>query len=270
MKKASQALKQSRPAYHQLIEFYEQVFMLQEDVKSRIFIAPIVIPLEILSIKQQENLPLLAVSEFRVDIEAANHVLNKLCQIAQNANPAMALSAKMLIENGKPDAETLFTASLDEYADRFGELENESGIDRNMLEFFSYHSIRPSLLKCAEQVSAYLKKDRSWEKGYCPICGNEPVLSLLKGHGERFMVCGFCWHEWQSKRIFCPFCENSDSKTLSYFSVSGEEEYRVSMCDRCKRHIKTSDMRTLSRPVYPPLEHIATIHLDMIAKKEEL
>jgi FdhE protein len=39
----------------------------------------------------------------------------------------------------------------------------------------------------------------------------------------------------------------------------------VDVCENCKRFIKTVDLRKISRIIYPPLEQVATLHLDMKA-----
>jgi FdhE protein len=38
------------------------------------------------------------------------------------------------------------------------------------------------------------------------------------------------------------------------------------LCDTCRRYLKTVDTRTADRSIYPPLEALTTLHLDMKAK----
>jgi len=71
-------------------------------------------------------------------------------------------------------------------------------------------------------------------------------------------------------RIFCPFCENTDSQTLKYFFSESEKGYRVDVCDKCRKYIKTVDTRTVDHPIHPPLEQISTLHLDMMAREKGL
>jgi FdhE protein len=113
-----------------------------------------------------------------------------------------------------------------------------------------------------------LDKDDPWLKGYCPICGSAPILSLLEGEGARSLICSFCWHQWPVKRVNCPFCDNSDSKTLHYLFSDAEKDRRVDLCDKCHKYIKTLDTRQVGRQIYPPLEQIATLHLDVKAREE--
>jgi FdhE protein len=105
----------------------------------------------------------------------------------------------------------------------------------------------------------------SWEKGYCPICGSPPALARLEADGRRFLFCGFCWHRWPGRRAVCPFCDTADPGRLSYIYSEEEKEYRLDLCDACRKYVKTLDSRHLARTSYPPLEQVASLHLDVKA-----
>jgi FdhE protein len=81
------------------------------------------------------------------------------------------------------------------------------------------------------------------------------------------LICGFCWHPWPVKRVFCPFCENRDGKTLHYFYSEEEKDTRVDLCDNCKKYIKALDTKKVARLIYPPLEQLSTMHLDIKAQE---
>jgi len=81
-------------------------------------------------------------------------------------------------------------------------------------------------------------------------------------------ICSFCWHPWSGKRVFCPFCENRDSKTQHYFYNEEEKEIRVDLCDSCKKYLKTLDSRETEHMIYTSLEQIASLHLDYKAKEK--
>jgi FdhE protein len=44
-------------------------------------------------------------------------------------------------------------------------------------------------------------------------------------------------------------------------------EFRVNLCDSCKKYLKTLDSRETERMIYTPLEQIASLHLDYKAKE---
>ena len=268
--KAAESLKELRPAYGTILDFYKQIFIAQEDSKDMIQIESIQISEEMLSIKAEENFPLINISEFTIDAKEAGDLLIRICNMVKDAGGDMVSTNQTIlqaIEAGKLDRSKLFAGLLNEDDTFFEKTATELKIEKKALAFIAYSSLKPSLSMCAEQLSAYLDKDKPWGKGYCPICGSPPGLSMFEGEGERFLFCSFCWHKWASNRIFCPFCDNSDTKTLNYFFSEDEKEYRVDLCDKCKKYIKTIDTRKTERIIYPSLEQVATLHLDIKAKE---
>jgi len=270
VRKAAGALMKLRPAYTTLLDFHKQIFAAQEDSRIRIDIEPIQISKESLSVKAKEKFPLINMSEFVIDTEESRKLFRKICSIAEGANENMTLSAGRIInsiEAGELDLNNLFLSLLGEDDISFEKIADDLEIDKEVLVLITYNSIKPSLSVCALQLSIYLDEDKPWEKGYCPVCGNPPVLSMFEGNGKRFLFCSFCWHRWPVQRIYCPFCDNSDSNTLRYFKSEEEQEYRLDVCDNCKKYIKTVDTREIERIIYPPLEDVSTLHLDIKAKE---
>ncbi|MEA3427627.1 MAG: formate dehydrogenase accessory protein FdhE [Thermodesulfobacteriota bacterium] len=268
--KAAESLKELRSAYGAILDFYKQIFIVQEDSKNKIQIDPIQISDEMISIKVNEEFPLINLSEFAIDAKASKMLLIQICSIIKESSGDMASSARAILEAVDAeefDLDSLFFGLLGEDNFIFEKTAKKHAIKKGDLAVIVYNSIKPSLSLCAEQLSAYLDKDKPWGKGYCPICGSPPGLSMFQGEGERFLVCAFCWHKWSSKRLYCPFCDNTDTKTLNYFFSEDEKEYRVDLCDKCKKYIKTIDTRKTERIIYPPLEQVATLHLDIKAKE---
>ena len=273
IKKAIRDIKALRPAYEGILAFYEKLFLAQEATKSHIRLQPIEIPEDLLAVKRKEKFPLIARKDFRVDIKASEALLREICQLACEANEVLTHAGVKLmdaLDKGTVDAPTLLSKTLSEDDIYFDETAKSLEIDKEVLLFMAHGSIRPSLSLCAGQLATYIDKDTLWEKGYCPVCGSPPAISILRGEGERFLFCSFCDHEWHSQRIYCPFCENKDQKTLHYFFSEEEEWYRVDVCDQCRKYIKTIDTRKIKRPVYPFVEQVTTLHLDMPAQNQGL
>jgi FdhE protein len=273
IKKAVSAIKALRPAYKDLLAFYEKLFLAQEASKKHIHLQPIKIPEDLLAVKRKKKFPLIARKDFTVDIKTSEDLLKKICRLAGEANEVLAHAGVKLmdaLDRGTVDASVLLSKTLSEDDLYFDETAKSLEIDKEILLFMAHGSIRPSLSLCAEQLANYLDKDTLWEKGYCPVCGSPPAISILRGEGKRFLFCSFCDHEWLSQRIYCPFCENKDQKTLHYFFSEEEEEYRVDVCDQCRKYIKTIDTRKIKRPVYPFIEQVTTLHLDIIAQNQGL
>lgn len=272
IKKAVAAVKAERPAYAEILAFYENIFLAQEAKKGQVHLEPIQISEELLSVKREGGFPLINKADFRVDIKVSETLLREICHLAPEANEMLAEAGPKImdaLDKGSLEASTLFSKILREDDTYFEKAAQKLEIDNKALAFFAYSSIEPCLSLCAEQLATYLK-DRPWEKGYCPICGSPPALAMLRNEGERSLLCSFCNHQWRTQRIYCPFCDNKDHKTLHYFFSEEEKDYRVDVCDLCKKYIKTIDTRKMKRPVLPLVEQISTLHLDILAQEQGL
>ena len=270
VQQAVAALKKLRPTYSDLLNFYEKIFVAQEDSKSQINIDPLEISEETLALKKKENFSLIGISEFVVDQDSATALLRQLCQIAETTNNEMAAAAHAIvdtIDDGKLDPHPVFAALLNAEDAYFKQIEKDMGIEKKVLAFMAYNSIKPSVVHSAQQLASYLDSDDPWDKGFCPVCGSAPGLSLFDDEGQRALFCGFCWHQWAAQRIYCPFCENRDNKSLHYYFSEKEKNYRIDVCDNCKTYLKAIDQRQTSRIIYPPLEFVASLHLDIKAQE---
>jgi len=267
--KAADGLKQLRPLYADILTFYAKLFSVQEESKAQIDLQPIKVSLEILAIKAREMLPLVAMSDFVVDIPSADKLLNQICRIIKKYNPSMANSADVVIQaiGTQIAIEELFGCLLNADDVYFEKKAKEIGIEKNVLAFLAYNSMKPSLMLCAEQLAAYLADDQDWQKGYCPICGSYPGISTLDRNGKRHLHCSFCWHGWSTARVFCAYCANVDHKSIRYFHSDAEKGYRVDVCDQCQKYMKTVDTRETQHLIYAPLEQVSTLHLDFKAQE---
>jgi FdhE protein len=120
----------------------------------------------------------------------------------------------------------------------------------------------------AEKYHDVIEKSE-WAEGYCPVCSKEPkIAELREEEGFRYLYCNQCGFEWNYLRIKCPFCGNEDQQELAYFTIEGEEKYRVDVCNNCERYIKTVDFRKTTERANLDVEDIATLHLDILASEE--
>lgn len=269
IKHAVETTKKDKPVFSEILDFYGRIFEFQELSKSRIQIKPPLISEEILAVKAREKFPLIEIKEFVLDEAEAGNLFNLICNFAEESNPRLAADAGAILKAiGKTiNAGELFNSLLDGEEHLYHKIAGEIGVSATTLAFFSYNSILPSLSVCADQLSIYLDREEPWLKGYCPICGSPPILSHLDLDGDRSLICSFCWQPWSVKRIYCPFCDNHNSKTLHYFYSEEEDKLRVDLCDGCKKYLKTLDARNTESIIYPPLEQISSLHLDYKARE---
>lgn len=269
IRRAVKALKKTGPVYAGVLSFYEKIFTAQEDSKSTISLEPIKIPAGVLAARGKKGVPLVDMADFVIDMKVSHSLFKKICHIILTTHNEMAQTAGLLIDalDGSLETKALFGRLLDGDDAFFNKTAHDLNVDKKTLAFITYSSIKPCLTIGAEQLSHYLDGNNLWEKGYCPICGNLPGLSIFDGEGRRLLSCSFCWHKWFVKRVQCPFCENTDGTHLHYFFSDAEKEYRVDVCENCRKYIKTIDSRSANRPIYPPLELVATLHLDIKAQE---
>ena len=269
VEKAVESVKKSKAVYADILAFYGRVFNAQEQCKGRLQLEPLKLSEELQTVKAREQLPLIGVEEFNFDKKESADLFLVLSHLALEANPDLSETAKVIVaatgEAIKPQA--LFDGLLKGNEALFENLAAELKIDKTVLGFLAYNSIKPSLCACADQLAAYLDRTNPWQQGYCPVCGSAPILSLLEDEGRRKLVCSYCWHLWPAKRVQCPYCDGSGSDDLHYFYSEAENDTRVDLCDRCQKYIKTIDTRRADRLIYPPLEHISRMHLDIKAQE---
>jgi FdhE protein len=261
-------LKKKRSGYGEILNFYQKVKEAQDKAKASLKIDPIELKKEWKELLAKEGFSLIQKEDFPLDIEASAKLLKRLCQIGEEANPHMAEQTGKIreaLDNKKLDLEDLLRKGVREQ--RIHQVADEFGLDKKVFSFLIQSSAKPSIEAGMEQLRSEVDSE-TWLKGYCPICGSPPSLSLLKEEvGKRSLLCSFCGYQWRIDRIFCPFCNNKDQGSLRYFCGEGEETHRIDLCDKCHQYIKTIDYRNLQESD-PALEDLATFHLDLLATQK--
>lgn len=103
----------------------------------------------------------------------------------------------------------------------------------------------------------------------CPLCGGQPMLGVLRQEGDggkRLMLCSFCLHEWDFRRIYCPHCAESDEKKLPVYVAEQFPHLRVEACDTCKTCIRTIDL-TKDGNAVPLVDDLAALPLTLWAQQ---
>ena len=270
MQRTFQAAEQSKPAYKAMLPFFENLFALQEAAVQNTHPAPIRLDSKLLAAKRKGELPLLDRRTITIDWPAAIQLLRKICEIAHGTNVKLSVTADKLVSISYTPGDRLekgFMLLLNDDTNGIAAMAESINVSWEAMAFLLYSSLWPSLARHAHRLQTELPPQGHWQKGYCPVCGSQPALSILAQEGQRYLVCGFCRHQWAVRRIFCPFCENEDASTLGYFFAADEKEYRVNTCQNCHKYIKTIDIRQMTRPFYAPLEAILTTHMDMQAEQ---
>ncbi len=259
--------KNSSPHYRELLDIYGEILILREEFSRKMDRHIFDIDAALIGKKLSGGLPLIDLTRADIDLSHPEAYFGALMKIAGKINLEEAQAVMRDLREGK----LVFSAMIKDSFENFSSEEPvpESEEDSfDLVGFFMEESLRPALERVAQKYAAAIR-DSNWTEGYCPVCGKEPKIGELREEeGRRFLFCSQCGSEWTFVRIKCPFCGNEEQKTLSYFTVEEDERYRVDVCDRCKRYIKTVDFRSTRETPDLDIEDIATIHLDMLANEE--
>ncbi|MFC2007177.1 formate dehydrogenase accessory protein FdhE [Chloroflexota bacterium] len=140
-------------------------------------------------------------------------------------------------------------------------------ISENLLRVLIHSTIKPFLENHSQELIDSVDRER-WRRNYCPICGGNPDLAFLdKDKGAKWLLCSRCDTEWLFKRLDCPFCATQDHSAVAYFT-DDEGMYRLYVCEKCKRYLKTIDLRQAKSEVFLPLERYYTLDLDAQAREQ--
>jgi FdhE protein len=124
----------------------------------------------------------------------------------------------------------------------------------------------PLLLNAAHNLSP--EASRTWQRGYCPVCGAWPALVEMRGiQRERRMRCGCCGSDWLLPVLRCAFCDEIDHQKLGSLLSEGDEQHiRVETCASCHGYLKS--VTTLGALPFTTLamKDLSTVTFDLAAR----
>jgi len=189
-------------------------------MKASLRIDPIKLKQELKKLLAKEGFSLIQKEDFPLDVESSVNLFQSICQIGKSANPHLAEQAGKIEEaigNRKIDLKKLFEKGIE--GKTIEQVADELGLDKKVFYFLVQASIKPSVEAAREQLHGELDSE-TWLKGYCPVCGSLPFLSLLKeAEGKRYLLCSFCGYQWRIDRISCPSAITKSRVLFSIFMV---------------------------------------------------
>jgi FdhE protein len=102
----------------------------------------------------------------------------------------------------------------------------------------------------------------------CSYCNRKPVVGVLRPKSEgsaRWLVCSFCSHEWEFRRLVCPACGEENDRSLPVYTASDFDYVRAECCESCKTYLKTVDL-TKNGLAEPVVDEIASVPVDIWAR----
>jgi FdhE protein len=271
IKKRVEVMIKERPSHKEVLEFFKDVVTEQYAIKSKVKTAPVEINEEDSKVKIMQGFPLVEKRALTLDVSLATRLFKRLCKILSRNKKAShdAEQITRALRKKEINFSELFKQAGSDNNDQYiATLSEKLGVKKDVLSFLARNSVKPIFEAYAKEVSSHVDQERWW-KGYCPICGSEPLIAELREEGARFLVCSSCDYEWRFNRLKCPFCENDNHEKLRYFYTEKEgKTYRVDVCEKCKRYIKTIDTKELGEDIIPLIEDAGTLHLDILAQNE--
>lgn len=234
------------------------------------------IPDEEIHKRARENKPLLDIQRIKIEERLLDEFLRDFLPLLERHEFFSREEIKnFLVHRKKINSRELVRSVLSKDIQNLKSLSTQYQVAKDFLLFIGLNMGQAVLELYAGKLKQKVDKE-SWLKGNCPICGSYPAIEKLRrDDGKRILRCSLCGIEWYHKRIMCPFCGNEDHNSLRYFFIEEDSPtekaaFRVDVCDKCKRYIKTLDERKLPESEKPDLylENLNTIYLDVLAQKD--
>lgn len=265
IKKTGKYLREKRPYIKDLIFFYEKLFTFQQEQMSACAVQVPELDKEKTDQKIEHGFPLVSKHEFIFDSQASSDIFKKVLNLCLTAQAEIKESTAVLSDYMQQNSirfqklgQNFLTGKLP------GLLPGIETQHIENIEFIIYNSIKPCIINFSRLLAEkHLQNSVNTENRVCPVCGEQPSFSVLSGKGARSLICSFCWHEWPVTRIFCPFCSNMESDSLSYLYIKNEKQIRADLCKKCMKYIKSIDLRELDKDFYPHLEIVSSVSLDI-------
>jgi FdhE protein len=225
--------------------------------------------------KMETGLPLLVDLDLELDHAAVRGLMIDLASVLETfyakacKSPlqAAACGIRLALEENRLDVDSLVPDIAAGESSTIKNMAMDLGLDFALLWTLAQNALKPALRAWCRQLKPVVE-GCAWRKGYCFVCGAVPVLGELReDHQAKHLRCNQCGADWPSPRLQCILCGNEDHKTLGYlYTEPGFEKMRVEICDNCKGYLKVITTFAPTPAEMLPVEDLATLHLDYIAR----
>lgn len=224
-----------------------------------------------IQIHHEQKAPLLSFVELNLDEVKIRQVLDKVSEIFLKHRPQLEDQINHIKSALKKRKGVLTKVCKDFIWQKSKSLDNfskKNELDKELLSLLIYHTVKPFMAVYAAALRGR-SDDQEWLTPSCPVCGWVPDLAYEDAETrQREVHCSLCDTKWHYKNLKCIHCGNEDHNTLKYFSVDGDEVYRVYTCDKCHGYIKSVSRGKLLNEEDSANLDINTLHLDVLAQNE--
>jgi formate dehydrogenase maturation protein FdhE len=179
---------------------------------------------------------------WRVDKEKNHSFLVSLLQVFLNHIPDYSRDIETvdtLFEKGVSESRDLVRTILaNDREDLFG-IARSNELSMEFMTFFSIFSAYGYRSSLSRAIASEYRLDEH-SSGICPVCGQWPGIAYLTDKKKiRTMSCICCGTNWRFREGTCSFCLTTEKEKLGYLNVEGEERVSASVCENCRRYLKT-------------------------------
>jgi len=266
---AIRELKETDPGSEPLLAYYEAVLHAQKETRAVFRPDLDGLNVEVCRNRISQGVSCLKLGDIRIDWRLFDALFDRISGIArERAETTPRMDRWPSLSGNSPEWRDKLLNGLMQDRILLDNCADRAGISRDMFSFLAFQTIPPFLESYAERIRDGVD-DSMWSKGCCPVCSGEPLMGrLAKETGKRLLECHLCRTQWEVKRLECPFCGNDDQKKLRFFYDKEDRTHRVEVCDVCRTYLKSVDTRDMEKDVVLFVENLATIHLDLVARRE--
>ncbi|MGC8604482.1 MAG: formate dehydrogenase accessory protein FdhE [Desulfomonilaceae bacterium] len=261
-------IKRSIPELTGVVDAFADLLIAKSTVKLQIAM-PGFSNIEIDPLRFSQGAPVLNDRRIEVEKESVQKVAMSLMPAIKRGFPKMASGVESLVasmNNDETVVDKLLLVLESGSSDSINDTALKLKISAEALKLVCSELAKPFAEKVAEIVGPMIQ-GLAWSKGYCPVCGSWPSVSVWKGdEGRRFLNCSVCGHEWNYIRSQCPFCENTDQNKMELIFSEDRKFEHAELCHVCKKYIVGIDARNLINPPHPSTAPISLIYLDVLAQ----
>ncbi len=265
--------QEKKPELTELMDLYYRLFKIEDKYRNKLDIKISILSEDEIIERIAQGRPLISAIDIPVDGELFRSLLSELAVVIVDTSPDFKEPIDKLLKHedlnpGDDEGQSVFIKNALRFDTQyFNALAESIPIEKEVLLFLVYHAINPFFEKVSYEYRDAFDYAR-WQNSICPMCGRKPAMALLrKDEGARVLQCSTCRSWWTYPRLKCVICGNDDHEKLQYFFATEDEAHRVYVCDVCKKYIKVTDCRKTDRMIDLDVEDLATIDLDIVAKK---
>jgi FdhE protein len=207
-----------------------------------------------------DDAPLLALRTLNVDRAAVQRHVDRVMRHA-----AVDAAGETPWVSPLFDPLDVLEAAINRHGERLTQYAQSAGVDAERFRAVASLLAQPLLHACRRRCASDVAE--SWARGYCPVCGGWPAFAEVRGvERSRYLRCGDCGGEWESRCLECAFCGTSDHEQL--ISLVPEREFNgktIDACNACRGYVKVFTTLRGSLPAEVLLNDLATAELDIAA-----